>query len=88
MTNPNDEQQVPGAEQDEDDNILIESTLVLDFLDQSGVTERLNRPGTTDVAINRPLEMWVDTPHGLAAGGRALVDLQPVLEIGQQPGRA
>lgn len=64
MTNPNDEQQVPGAEQDEDDNILIESTLVLDFLDQSGVTERLNRPGTTDVAINRPLEMWVDTPTG------------------------
>ncbi|KFF42184.1 conjugal transfer protein [Pseudomonas sp. BRG-100] len=51
-------------ERDEDENILIESTLVLDFLDQSGVSERLNRAGTTDVAINRPLEIWIDTPTG------------------------
>ncbi len=54
----------PASEAGQDDTILIESTLVLDFLDQSGVTDRLNRPGTTDVAINRPLEMWVDTPSG------------------------
>ena len=63
MTDLNDGR-VPGSEQDENESILIESTLVLDFLDQSGVTERLNRPGTTDVAVNRPLEMWVDTPTG------------------------
>jgi type IV secretion system protein VirB11 len=43
---------------------LTEDTLVLDFLDQTGVTERLNRPGTTDVAINRPFEIWTDTPKG------------------------
>lgn len=43
---------------------LTEDTLVQDFLDQSGVTKRLNRPGTTDVAINRPFEIWVDGPNG------------------------
>lgn len=43
---------------------LTEDTLVLDFLDQAGVTERLNRPGTTDVAINRPYEIWIDGPEG------------------------
>ncbi|MEQ4258900.1 P-type DNA transfer ATPase VirB11 [Pseudomonas syringae] len=43
---------------------LTENTLVLDFLDQAGVTERLNRPGTKDVAINRPYELWVDGPKG------------------------
>lgn len=48
----------------EDGGILTESTLVLDFLEQSGITERLNRPGTTDVAINRPFEIWTDTPQG------------------------
>ena len=44
--------------------VLTEDTLVLDFLDQSGVTERLNRPGTTDVTINRPYEIWIDGPEG------------------------
>lgn len=43
---------------------LQEATLALDFLDQSGITERLNRPGTTDVAINRPFEIWTETPQG------------------------
>jgi type IV secretion system protein VirB11 len=43
---------------------LNESTLVMDFLHQSGISERLNRPGTTDVAINRPFEIWTDTPSG------------------------
>ena len=45
-------------------NILTEDTLVLDFLDQAGITQRLNLPGTTDVAINRPFEIWTDTPKG------------------------
>lgn len=43
---------------------LGEDTLALDFLSQAGITERLNRPGTTDVAINRPFEIWVDGPQG------------------------
>lgn len=43
---------------------LTDDTLVLDFLEQAGITERLNRPGTTDVAINRPFELWTDTPQG------------------------
>lgn len=51
-------------DQPELQSTLNESTLVLDFLDQSGITERLNRPGTTDVAINRPFEIWTDTPSG------------------------
>jgi type IV secretion system protein VirB11 len=48
------------AEQD----ILTNDTLVLDFLDQAGITQRLNLPGTTDVAINKPFEIWTDTPNG------------------------
>jgi type IV secretion system protein VirB11 len=48
----------------EDEDTLSGATLVLDFLNQSGITERLNRPGTTDVAINRPYEIWTDTPKG------------------------
>ncbi len=63
MTNLNNEH-VLGTELDEEDSTLNEATLVLDFLEQTGVTERLNRPGTTDVAINRPFEIWVDTPTG------------------------
>lgn len=47
-----------------EDDVLNEDTLVLDFLDQAGITERLNRPGTTDVAINKPFEIWTDTPQG------------------------
>lgn len=58
MNSLNDDNQV------EDESDLDEATLVLDFLDQTGVTERLNLPGTTDVAINRPLEIWVDTSKG------------------------
>lgn len=49
------------AQQDDDFN---DATLTLDFLDQSGVSERLNREGTTDVAINRPFELWIDGPDG------------------------
>lgn len=43
---------------------LTESTLARDFLEQAGINERLNRPGTTDVAINQPFEIWTDTPEG------------------------
>lgn len=43
---------------------LNDDTLALDFLEQSGITERLDRPGTTDVAINRPFEIWTDTSTG------------------------
>lgn len=47
-----------------DIDTLSDDTLALDFLAQAGITERLNRPGTTDVAINRPFEIWTDTPLG------------------------
>ncbi|EAW9501068.1 P-type DNA transfer ATPase VirB11 [Salmonella enterica] len=35
--------------------------LVLGYLAQSGVTERLARPDVTEVAINRPFELWTET---------------------------
>ncbi|MCQ3023196.1 P-type DNA transfer ATPase VirB11 [Pseudomonas savastanoi] len=56
--------QEPDHSQDPEEQGLTEDTLVLDFLDQAGVTERLSRPGTQDVAINRPFEIWVDGPDG------------------------
>ncbi|EEC7602115.1 P-type DNA transfer ATPase VirB11 [Escherichia coli] len=40
---------------------LDKSELVLGWLDQSGVTERLSRQGVTEVAINRPFEIWTET---------------------------
>jgi type IV secretion system protein VirB11 len=40
---------------------LGDDTLVLGYLEQSGVTERLARPGVTEVAINRPGEIWTET---------------------------
>lgn len=43
---------------------LHESTLVMDYLEQAGVTERLARPGVTEVAINRPYEIWTESPAG------------------------
>lgn len=42
-------------------NELAEDALVRDFLQQSGVAERLNRSGVTEVAINRPGEIWSET---------------------------
>lgn len=48
----------------ESEDTLNDDTLALDFLDQAGISERLNRPGTTDVGINRPFEIWTDTPTG------------------------
>ncbi|WP_324729666.1 P-type DNA transfer ATPase VirB11 [Pseudomonas chlororaphis] len=40
---------------------LVDSTLLQDFLQQAGITERLNRPGVTEVEINRPFEIWTAT---------------------------
>ncbi|WP_226020590.1 P-type DNA transfer ATPase VirB11 [Serratia symbiotica] len=40
---------------------LGDDTLVRGYLEQSGVTERLARPGVTEVAINRPGEIWTET---------------------------
>lgn len=40
------------------------SLLARDFLAQSGVTERLNRDGVTEVAINRPFEIWTESAAG------------------------
>lgn len=47
-----------------EDLALTESTLALDFLEQSRVTECLNMDGTTDVAINKPKEIWIDGRDG------------------------
>lgn len=54
------------AEQVFDDtgSTLTDSMLTRDFLYQAGITERLNREGTTDVGINRPFEIWTDTQDG------------------------
>ncbi|MEA9446214.1 P-type DNA transfer ATPase VirB11 [Candidatus Fukatsuia symbiotica] len=40
------------------------SLLARDFLAQSGVSERLNRDGVTEVAINRPFEIWTESAVG------------------------
>ncbi|USS95888.1 Flp pilus assembly complex ATPase component TadA [Serratia symbiotica] len=40
---------------------LGDDTLVRGYLEQGGVTERLARPGVTEVAINRPGEIWTET---------------------------
>ena len=41
-----------------DADILTNDTLVLDFLEQAGITQRLNLPGTTDVAIMPVCAAW------------------------------
>lgn len=48
----------------DDDDDIADDTLVRDYLQQAGITERLNREGTTDVAINQPFQIWVDGPRG------------------------
>lgn len=40
------------------------ASLARDYLEQSGVTECLNRPGIRDVAINRPGEIWLERDTG------------------------
>lgn len=55
---------------------LNDDTLALDFLAQAGITERLNRPGTTDVGINRPFEIWTDTPTGWQREAAPWLDLK------------
>lgn len=53
---------------DEADEGLTSSTLVNDYLDQAGFTERLLRPATTEVIVNRPGEIWTysnEHPFGL-----------------------
>lgn len=60
---------------DESEDTLNDDTLALDFLDQAGITERLNRPGTTDVGINRPFEIWTDTNKGWQCEDAPWLDL-------------
>lgn len=43
---------------------LGRDTLLRDFMQQAGITERLARPEVTEVAINRPGEIWTDSPCG------------------------
>lgn len=41
--------------------VRFANELTLGYLEQSGVTERLKRKGVTEVAINRPFEIWIET---------------------------
>jgi type IV secretion system protein VirB11 len=43
---------------------LAPDTLLRDRLLQAGITQRLARPGVTEVAINRPGEIWTDSATG------------------------
>ncbi|MCY1271821.1 Type IV secretion system protein VirB11 [compost metagenome] len=43
---------------------LGSDSLLRDFMHQTGVSERLTRPGVTEVAINRPGEIWTDSHAG------------------------
>ncbi|MCY1388590.1 Type IV secretion system protein VirB11 [compost metagenome] len=43
---------------------LQSDALLRDRLYQAGVTQRLSRPGVTEVAINRPGEIWTDSAEG------------------------
>lgn len=43
--------------------MLADDELVVGYLAQSGVTARLAREGVTEVAINRPGEIWTETPR-------------------------
>ncbi|WP_121332725.1 P-type DNA transfer ATPase VirB11 [Pseudomonas aeruginosa] len=43
---------------------LDASTLARDFLNKAGISERLDRPGVSEVAINRPGEIWTEGVDG------------------------
>lgn len=49
--------------------------LALDFLQQSGVAQSLALPGVTEVAINRPYEIWLETGDGWARRSAPELDL-------------
>lgn len=40
------------------------ATLARDFLNKAGISERLDRPGVSEVAINRPGEIWTEGVDG------------------------
>lgn len=47
---------------------LTHSSLLMGFLDDAGFTERLLKPSTTEVIVNRPKEIWTysaEHPYGL-----------------------
>ncbi|WP_375136284.1 P-type DNA transfer ATPase VirB11 [Pseudomonas protegens] len=46
------------------DEVLDGSTLVRDFLMQAGVTQCLALPGVSEVAINEPGKIWIETAQG------------------------
>lgn len=53
--------------------MLGADSLLRDFMLQTGVAERLARPGVTEVAINRPGEIWTDSPAGWLKEGMPLL---------------
>lgn len=52
---------IPPAGEAEPADLLVDSTLLQDFLAQAGITQRLQRPDVTEVLINRPGEIWPAT---------------------------
>ncbi|WP_421556720.1 P-type DNA transfer ATPase VirB11 [Pseudomonas kitaguniensis] len=63
------------------DDQLTESTLAMDFLNQAGITERLNREGTTDVAVNRPFQLWTDGPKGWSCEAAPWLDYNLCMQV-------
>ncbi|MFL6970039.1 P-type DNA transfer ATPase VirB11 [Pseudomonas alvandae] len=54
---------------------LNDSTLLRDFMEQAGLTERLQRKGVTEVYFNRPGELWT------AAEGQLADTMEPMPQL-------
>lgn len=55
--------------------------LALDFLQQSGVAQCLAKPGVTEVAINRPYEIWLESSEGWESREAPSLDLDLCLKL-------
>lgn len=51
------------------------------ILDRLGISEYLNRPGVTDVMINRPGEVFIDKPGGGIREENPLLDFKSLMEL-------
>lgn len=51
------------------------------ILDRLGISEYLNRPGVTDVMINRPGEVFIDKPGGVIREENPLLDFKSLMEL-------
>ncbi|AFK64630.1 Type II/IV secretion system protein (plasmid) [Advenella kashmirensis WT001] len=51
------------------------------ILDRLGISEYLNRPGVTDVMINRPGEVFIDKPDGVSCEHNPHLDYKSLWEL-------